>query len=178
MRSGQGDGYTLVAFDSANGIVLGPGAAFVFDGVWHIDGRQVLGGEGVEIMWPTTFNGNGLIAVVTYKPETPPPVPESAIVKQVVVKHEKPWGWELEVPTLAQQVQLKLIHVADGHRTSEQYHEHKDEVMMHIPDCCPRLERVRPKQVHRVAGPHTYFEASTYHPDDVVRTADDYGRSL
>lgn len=175
MRSEQGKGYTLFAFDSANGLVLGPGIAFVFDGVWELDRDQVVGGQGVELLAPVTFAGNGLVAAVTYKDDSPSGL-SPRFVWRDVVKHDKPWGWELEVMSELKRVQLKLIHVEDGHRTSEQYHEQKHEVMMHLPDCCQKVQVVHPREVHRVAGPHTYFEASTYYPHDVVRVSDDYGR--
>lgn len=123
------------------------------------------------------FNINKLIDLVTTDGET-------SIVT-------KPWGWERTL-SVGKYALIKMLHVKAGARTSLQRHNFKDEVM--VPLLTDPIEggfvtvddvqysalhgaiRVLPGMVHRVTGPLTYFEVSTYHPNDVVRLEDDYGR--
>ncbi|MBI4286744.1 MAG: cupin [Chloroflexi bacterium] len=110
-------------------------------------------------------------------------------------KTEKPWGYELlfaHTPKYAG----KLIFVRKGHRLSLQYHEQKDETMyiyagkalfeieesgnltttaMEAGQCI----RMAPLTKHRIQAIEdtTIFEVSTAELGDVVRLADDYGRS-
>lgn len=118
---------------------------------------------------------------------------EHATVRQV----DKPWGHEVIIN--AGEFLLKLITVYDGHRTSLQHHEVKEEVQFIVAnttDRCgpdgimyggvdiqglPRLVgsapiRVKPGTIHRSVGPLMLIEVTTPENDDVVRHEDDYGR--
>ena len=110
---------------------------------------------------------------------------------------DKPWGREV----IYAQTELyigKLIEIEQGQRLSLQYHRLKDETI-HVlegtlslvvgpaPDALQTRDlqagcsaRITPGTVHRYAapyGPVRILEVSTPHPDDVVRLADDYGRT-
>lgn len=135
------------------------------------------------------------------------PANAAAIVLQLlengssrVVK--KPWGSEFIVTTDA--FLLKYIEVNDGHQTSLQHHEIKDEVQYILTAEEPtpgrgsgiyvRLQdgdepvawqrfgagehvRVQPGWLHRTCGPCTLIEVTTLHNDDVIRHEDDYDRT-
>lgn len=99
----------------------------------------------------------------------------------------KPWGVMHEVHVPRRDLLIKQITVNAGHQTSKQFHQEKDELIIilggsgHVlindePHYAPPLIRILPGTVHRVVGPLTYLELSTYHPNDVVRLEDDYGR--
>lgn len=106
----------------------------------------------------------------------------------------KPWGAMNELTIRdpgrpKDDLLMKEITVHEGHRTSLQYHEHKDEVIV-ILDGHGQVEcgdavfigqgnviRITPWTPHRVTGPLRYLEFSTNFPNDVVRMKDDYGRS-
>lgn len=86
---------------------------------------------------------------------------------------------------------IKHITVHAGRRTSLQYHEHKDELLIvlsgfgHVTLDSKiqsvhdgRCMRVAPGVRHRVTGPLEYLEISTYDDDtDTIRLEDDHGRS-
>ncbi|MDT8369414.1 MAG: cupin domain-containing protein [Longimicrobiales bacterium] len=108
---------------------------------------------------------------------------------------EKPWGWELHWADTELYLG-KILHVNAGEALSLQYHEEKDEtfyllagevtlvvgpdadtleeITMRANDAC----RVRPGVVHRMVAVTEceILEASTPHPDDIVRLEDRYGR--
>ncbi len=111
---------------------------------------------------------------------------------------DKPWGREIIFANCEHYIG-KAIEIDAGCRLSLQYHRHKDEtlfldsgqvsadlsetgrskretVTLNPGDCL----RLRPGTVHRFTaldGPARLLEVSTPHPDDVVRLADDFGRS-
>lgn len=106
----------------------------------------------------------------------------------------KPWGAMNELtirdPSLpGDDLLVKEITVHEGHRTSLQYHNRKDEVIVILNgqgqvECGDAVflgrgsvVRITPGTLHRVTGPLRYLEFSTNYPDDVVRVKDDYGRS-
>jgi mannose-6-phosphate isomerase len=110
---------------------------------------------------------------------------------------DKPWGHELILERNERFV-VKRIFVADGQRTSLQSHELKREwvrvesgsVEVTMGDDLDALDvhvftagdvyRVPPKLIHRVhgLGDATIFEvASPPSDEDIVRYADDFGRS-
>jgi mannose-6-phosphate isomerase-like protein (cupin superfamily) len=101
---------------------------------------------------------------------------------------ERPWGTMLCLHAPADDVTIKHIIVKENGRTSLQYHERKEELLViiagwgfvevgdavHYVGCI----RIKPGQRHRVVGPLEYLEVSTYDDDtDTVRVEDDYGRA-
>jgi mannose-6-phosphate isomerase len=111
-------------------------------------------------------------------------------------KTEKPWGYEL-LFALTPKYAGKLIFVKKGHRLSLQYHLKKEETMyiqqgkvlmeVEYPGCKQENVTLEPGQTihfppmtrHRLIAIEdvTLFEVSTPELDDVVRLADDYGRT-
>jgi mannose-6-phosphate isomerase-like protein (cupin superfamily) len=116
----------------------------------------------------------------------------------------KPWGRE-EIITVQEQYVVKRLHINSGQRCSRQYHKKKTEtiivlsgiLLLHINDKAIIMEdgdsiTIFPHEEHRMEGgngihhagmnlgsgnePTIYLECSTTELDDVVRTADDYGR--
>lgn len=108
----------------------------------------------------------------------------------------KPWGkeiWFADQPEYAG----KILHIKKGHRYSLQYHEHKKETQYILKGTCrfligqseDQLEEVilepgqkldvLPGTIHRAEGitDVEILEVSTSDLDDVVKLADDYGRS-
>jgi quercetin dioxygenase-like cupin family protein len=84
---------------------------------------------------------------------------------------------------------VKYLTVQSGGRTSLQRHDRKDELLLILDGSgwveaggaywrgAGELVRIRPGVVHRVTGPLTYLEVSSYDDDtDTVRLGDDYGR--
>lgn len=174
-RSSRGSGYTLHLIDDDTRLrVRGYGIMFPMVGEWTYGGLDVPPMTALEFiaLGDTSIVGRGGIAGVVTSSAAEDDV--HTATAQSIRLHGKPWGWELEALTTMNRLQLKLLYVAEGHRTSEQYHEYKDEVMIHILD--DEAVHVAPRTVHRVTGQRLYFEASTYHPTDVVRVSDDYGR--
>jgi mannose-6-phosphate isomerase len=108
----------------------------------------------------------------------------------------KPWGHELIFADVAGAFSGKELHVRAGQSLSMQYHEHKEEViavregrvLLEIGPSLDKLDRVElatgdsvrisPGTIHRTNAieDSVLLEASTYHPDDVVRLNDLYGR--
>jgi mannose-6-phosphate isomerase-like protein (cupin superfamily) len=109
---------------------------------------------------------------------------------------EKPWGWEL-VWALTDAYAGKLLFVRAGQSLSLQYHERKDEAW-YVQEGRATLElgtvgdelgtseigpgdcfHFPPHTVHRVRALEDTLivEVSTPELDDVVRLADDYGRT-
>jgi len=115
--------------------------------------------------------------------------------RQVPLRVEKPWGYELIWARTAEYVG-KLIHVRAGEALSLQFHEEKDETLflysgklkLHLGAGLATLKpvsfkegeaiRIRPGGLHRMEAVTdcTIFEASTPELDDVVRLEDRYGR--
>ena len=85
---------------------------------------------------------------------------------------KKPWGYELFLGEW-DGWRMKILHVNDGHRTSEQYHEEKDEYWFYEDGT---VRHVVPRQVHRLTGPIEVLELARGSDDDIVRLSDDYGR--
>jgi mannose-6-phosphate isomerase-like protein (cupin superfamily) len=108
----------------------------------------------------------------------------------------KPWGHELIFANVPGAFTGKELHVRAGQSLSMQYHERKEEVLavrsgrirLEIGESAGDLHRVEllpgdsvhiePGLVHRTTAleDSVVLEASTYHPDDVVRLDDMYGR--
>lgn len=103
--------------------------------------------------------------------------------------HHRPWGQMRVLGSAEHNLTVKYLMVRAGARTSLQYHNRKDELLVPIagtgwaeiegrkygPGC---LVRIRPGVVHRVTGPLTYIEISSYDDDeDTIRIEDDFGRS-
>ena len=108
----------------------------------------------------------------------------------------KPWGkeiWFADQPEFAG----KILHIKKGHRYSLQYHERKKETQYLLKGSCrflvgpseDALEEIilqpgnkldiLPGTIHRAEGitDVEIVEVSTSDLDDVVKLADDYGRS-
>lgn len=112
-------------------------------------------------------------------------------MRSPLVRTRKPWGWEigLDIPRIGQ---VKLIRYFAGKRTSLQYHKRKSELLIKLTGkrsqflreesgCnCPIragvFNLIKAGEIHRVTGPALALEFSTYHPTDVVRLEDDFGR--
>jgi mannose-6-phosphate isomerase-like protein (cupin superfamily) len=110
---------------------------------------------------------------------------------------EKPWGWEL-IWAETEYYLGKILFVRAGESLSLQFHRDKDE-SWYVESGRAKLElgeagqgvldeevvvagacfHFRPGTVHRVSALEdtTILEVSTYHPDDVVRLEDAYGRA-
>ncbi len=110
---------------------------------------------------------------------------------------DKPWGCEITYAR-SEHYLGKVIEISEGHRLSLQSHVEKDETIYVLegrlelttgasPDAVQTHDldpgqayRIRTGMVHRFAAPYgavRLLEVSTPHPDDVVRYADDYGRT-
>ena len=114
-----------------------------------------------------------------------------------VITVEKPWGVEHMITT--DEFILKVIRINPGERTSMQFHERKEEVIVplvtgHTPklgrggvykaptggrglELIEGTARITPNQIHRSVGPALLLEVTTLDNDDVVRMADDHGRA-
>jgi mannose-6-phosphate isomerase len=108
----------------------------------------------------------------------------------------KPWGHELIFADVPGAFSGKELHVRAGESLSLQYHVEKEEVIAvregrvlievgHAADALDRVElgvgdsiRIAPGVIHRTSAieDSILLEASTHHPDDVVRLTDAYGR--
>jgi quercetin dioxygenase-like cupin family protein len=108
----------------------------------------------------------------------------------------KPWGKEIWFANQPEYVG-KILHIKKGHRYSLQYHERKKEtqyllkgqVKFYLGESADALEEiimspgdkldVYPGRVHRAEALEDaeILEVSTNDLDDVVKLADDYGRS-
>ena len=103
----------------------------------------------------------------------------------------KPWGSEL-LFALTDKYAGKIITVNKGHRLSLQYHEKKEETMYVLsglgkittedsinPITEGDVIHITPRTKHRVEAITTLkiVEVSTPELSDVVRIADDYGRT-
>lgn len=115
--------------------------------------------------------------------------------KDIPVRIEKPWGWELWWAWTDDYVG-KIIHVNKGHKLSLQFHEQKDETSLLTfgkmilvrgtsADALTETEitaghqwRNEPGVIHTVEAleDSEFVEVSTPHLEDVVRLSDEYGR--
>ncbi len=103
-----------------------------------------------------------------------------------------PWGFMhwLDAPT--RDLTVKYLVVMENERTSLQLHQRKDELLIILSNggeldgfveadgkrCTGNAVRIRPGTPHRVTGPLSYIEVSTYDDGtDTVRLEDDYGRA-
>lgn len=188
MRCSRGRGYTLYIYENERALA-GPGLVYCYSGEWEVgdDGQIMHAGQGAEILGRVEIAGDGILAVAE---------PEGQIVFAPVERTDKPWGfeecvrWGYGAPLL-----LKRIVVDEGKRTSLQSHEHKDEIILPLEgDGGPEFENddewyaslapmwprnafhITPGRIHRTYGPVDFIEASTYHPNDVIRHEDDFGR--
>lgn len=100
-----------------------------------------------------------------------------------------PWGSVLWLDAPEAGLTVKHLAVAAGRRTSLQLHERKDELLVITggtgfvqaggktyqgTGCAVRIP---PGMLHRVTGPLSYLEVSSYDDDtDTIRLEDDYGR--
>jgi mannose-6-phosphate isomerase-like protein (cupin superfamily) len=100
---------------------------------------------------------------------------------------ERPWGLMRWLDAPEGDLTVKYLTVKQGKRTSLQRHDRKDELLIIIGgagyvEADGELRgsgcvRIKPGVLHRVTGPLTYIEVSTYDDDaDTVRLADDYAR--
>ncbi len=103
---------------------------------------------------------------------------------------EKPWGREIWVAEEPEYLG-KILEIRKGERSSLQYHKKKKETMYLLKGKLRitggREEVVmeegdsitlNPGDIHRIVPEEDaiILEVSTYHPEDVVRLEDDYGR--
>jgi mannose-6-phosphate isomerase len=188
MRSVEGNGYELKVWqDEDVEEQIGPGLMYCVDGIFSLSNKYV--GEGIakELRGSFRLRGTGTVAVLNREG----PLDQELFTRNVT-KIIKPWGWEQIVSDEQGTVLLKRIVVAEGESTSLQYHEHKDEVQIALYGEGPQIfgvatesfldpahfreVHIKPNIVHRSTGPSDVFEASTFHPNDVVRLEDNYGR--
>lgn len=104
----------------------------------------------------------------------------------------KPWGHELWFAA-NRRYAGKIIVINKGHRLSLQFHKVKHETI-YVLDGLLKLTlgrrtrlvkpgkavEIKPRTIHRFAAPKgrvTLFEVSSPELQDIVRLADDYGRS-
>ena len=165
-------------------------------GRWTVGGVELLGKgrslRALEVSGGAEIIGSGTLGFVTSdKTLAGLPKVTQRISRCEVIKYNKPWGFELSPVTKHELHLLKILVADQRHRTSEQYHEEKDEVIFPLlvsTDAVMQKDdtkflpepykfyHIRAGEVHRVTGFMRYFEGSTYHPKDVVRVSDDYGR--
>lgn len=115
----------------------------------------------------------------------------NTLVRNGFARDSRPWGIMMSVCSLDDDLTVKYITVADGKRTSLQYHRYKDELLIMLVgmgfvevDGVIRsvrdghFIRIAPGVLHRVTGPLSYLEVSTYDNDtDTIRVEDDFGRA-
>ena len=197
VRSHRGNGYTMLDVYSADRmtVTLRSGAVYTHTGAVVAGDTVINAGEGAEVLSPVVVTlrpDTRIIAATSSEPYDPLMIESSIessiagwplgkeqkeqerLIKRHLLVHHKPWGYEVEVPTEAREIQLKRLHIREGQATSLQFHYEKDEIMVDIADGAAM--HVSPLVQHRRTGPADYFEASTHHPDDVVRLHDMYGR--
>lgn len=113
------------------------------------------------------------------------------------MKTDKPWGYEILWAHTDDYVG-KVLFIKHGHKLSLQYHEKKEETL-YVQDGTLTLQvgptkqdlefvdlepgdsyHIQPRLIHRMIankGDVKLFEVSTSHLKDIVRLADDYGRT-
>ena len=109
-------------------------------------------------------------------------------------RENKPWGYEIIWASVPGKYLGKILVIDAGQRLSLQHHEEKDEtiyvesgrVEVTFGDSVTFLEpgqafHVPPGMLHRFKALGStearIIEVSTFHPDDVVRHSDDFGRA-
>lgn len=117
-------------------------------------------------------------------------------MQKEVIRKEKPWGHEIWFAH-NERYAGKILFIKKGHRYSLQYHERKIEsqyvlsglAKLTYGDSEENLKEITlkpgekfdviPPTIHRVEGIEdtTIIEVSTPELDDVIKLADDYGRS-
>ena len=118
-----------------------------------------------------------------------------AMAQEIIIK-PKPWGREVWFAH-TERYAGKILEVTKGHRLSLQYHEHKmetqyvysgkvkltygekeDQLQEKILESGDKVD-VPPFMIHRIEAleDSQIFEVSSPELDDVVKLADDYGRS-
>jgi len=85
---------------------------------------------------------------------------------------KKPWGVEVHLFKW-KGWRIKLLVVDEGHRTSLQYHEKKEEFWFYMDG---KWKHLPPKKIHRLAGSVTVLEISRGEDTDIIRLEDDYNR--
>ena len=85
---------------------------------------------------------------------------------------KKPWGVEVHL-LIWNEWRLKLLVVNEGHRTSLQYHEEKEEFWFYVDG---KWEHMPPKKIHRLTRPISVLEIAKGEDTDIVRLEDDYDR--
>jgi len=112
-----------------------------------------------------------------------------------MTKIEKPWGYEI-LFARTEEYAGKVLFIREGHRLSLQFHRRKEETFyvhsgrlrMELEDDQGRrtvelgpgqAQHIPPGTRHRPEALEdtVVFEVSTPHLEDVVRLADDYGRT-
>lgn len=99
----------------------------------------------------------------------------------------RPWGVMRWMDAPRSNVTIKYLTVMAGARTSFQVHKIKDELLIILEGSGyvdvdgmqygGGLIRIHPGTPHRVTGPLSYLEVSSYDDDtDTYRLEDDYGR--
>lgn len=116
-------------------------------------------------------------------------------MKHIVIKKEKPWGWENWIEVNKYYV-VKEIYMKAGNSCSLQYHEKKHEsfyVVDGVLKFCVGTDEnklseiilkkngyytIEPLVIHRMEAleDSIYIESSTNFLEDVVRIKDNYGR--
>jgi len=102
----------------------------------------------------------------------------------------RPWGRMFWLNAKDHNLTVKYLEVKRGHRTSLQYHERKDELLIILEGAgyvlvgeetwrgAGLVLRIAPCEQHQVTGPLSYLEISTHDDDtDTIRISDDYGRT-
>jgi D-lyxose ketol-isomerase len=88
---------------------------------------------------------------------------------------QKPWGHEEILHKEEGILQVKILNVNKGQRTSLQYHQRKKEWMFDLNT--GEVKVVNPFEEHRIVGYKRILEVSIPPDDsDIVRLKDDYGR--
>lgn len=101
----------------------------------------------------------------------------------------RPWGFMRTLDAPGHDLTVKYLYVRSDRRTSLQRHDRKDELLLILGGegwaeaggiqyrGSGTVVRIPPGTVHRVTGPLTYLEVSSYDDGtDTVRLEDDYGR--
>lgn len=113
------------------------------------------------------------------------------LLDQLAATHRtdlRPWGVMRWLDAPDHNLTVKYLTVSPGHRTSLQVHKIKDELLIVLEGSGyvdvdgmqygGGLVRIHPGTPHRVTGPLTYLEISSYDDDtDTYRLEDDHGRA-
>jgi mannose-1-phosphate guanylyltransferase/mannose-6-phosphate isomerase len=121
------------------------------------------------------------------------PSPTADLLAQLLASgrtDHRPWGFMRCFDDPHHDLTIKYLTVQEGHRTSMQRHDRKDELLIILSGGGNveagevtlggdgAMVRIRPGVAHQVVGPLVYLEVSTYDDDtDTTRLEDDYGRT-